>query len=126
MLSFLVQALREIVTVPQCNIEYVKILLVLLVCLHSGTGSARLSVSDLQIRSMCTSGKLLSMMVSINHLLHSHQLLIACMACMAYSLLLLIEIKKDTVKNKANEDFCSFLLNRQELVVFSHALESPV
>ena len=53
---------------PQRSIEYVKILLVLLVCLPLGTGSAKLSVSDLRIRSMCTSGKLSLMMVSMNHL----------------------------------------------------------
>lgn len=72
--SFLVQALKESVMVQRCSIEYVKILLVLLVCLPSGTGSVRLSVPDLPIRSTCTSGMLSLMMVSMNH----HHILIIC------------------------------------------------
>lgn len=61
---------------PQRSIGCVKILLVLLVFLPLGTGSAKLSVSDLHIRSMCTSGKLSLMTVSINHLPCSYHLLI--------------------------------------------------
>lgn len=79
--SFLVQALKESVMGPQCSIGYVKILLVLLVCLPLGTGSAKLSVSDPHIRNMCTNGKLLLMMVSISHLPCSYNLLIRLIAC---------------------------------------------
>lgn len=79
--SFLVQALKESVMDPQHSIGYVKILLVLPVCLPLGTGSAKLSVSDLHIRNMCTNGRLSLMMVSINHLPCSYNLLIRPIAC---------------------------------------------